>query len=223
MWVLQELIERAADESLGDFVRERIALPLGLKDFCLGLPAREMRRKAEVVCIGEPASEEQRRHSGIDAPAVSDHMLPFHNDPARIALGWPSGGVIATAADIARFYQGLLADLSGRGPGIWDRATLADAFTPRNEDFVDPMTGHPALRGLGVVVAGTGPKIFRGFPQDASPRAIGHMGAGGQIAWADPESGVSFAYVTNGIHRDPVTQGAMGLGLSTKAIECLGN
>ncbi len=221
MWVLRELIERVAGCDLVTFVRERIAFPLGLKDLYLGLPAREMPRKAEVVCIGEPASDEQRKRSGIDAPAISDHMLQFHNDPARIALGWPSGGVIATAADIARFYQGVLADAAGRGPGIWKSGQLADAFNPRNEDFIDPMTGQPALRGLGVVVAGTGAKIFRGFPQDASPHAIGHMGAGGQIAWADPESGLSFVYVTNGAHRDPVAQGAMGLGLSKKAVQCL--
>lgn len=221
MWVLRELVERAAGCDLGDFVRERIARPLGLRDLHPALPARELPRRAEVVCIGEPASVEERRRSAITAPALSDRALSLHNDPARIALGSPHGGVTATAAEIARFYQGLLADAAGHGPGIWKPATLRDAFTPRNEDFLDPMTGHPALRGLGVVVAGTGAKSFRGFPEDASPRAVGHLGAGGQIAWADPESGLSFAYLTNGAHRDPVAQGAIGLGLSTRAVRCL--
>lgn len=221
MWVLRELIELAAGCDLGSFVRKRIADPLGLTDLHLGMPADEMARRAEVVCIGEPPSEGQRERWGIQAPAIPDRELRSHNDPARLAVGSPAGGAVATAAAVARFYQGVLADASGRGPGIWQPATLADAFTPRNEDYVDPMTGQPALRGLGVVVAGAGAKIFRGFPQAASPRAIGHMGAGGQIAWADPESGLSFAYVTNGAHRDPVAQGALGLGLSTKAVECL--
>jgi CubicO group peptidase (beta-lactamase class C family) len=31
-----------------------------------------------------------------------------------------------------------------------------------------------------------------------SPRAFGHNGAAGQIAWADPSTGVSFCYLTNG-------------------------
>ena len=33
-----------------------------------------------------------------------------------------------------------------------------------------------------------------------SPRTFGHNGAGGQIAWADPATGLSFCYFTNG-HR----------------------
>ena len=221
MWVLQELIEQAAGCDLDSFVRKRIALPLGLTDLHMALPAREIGRRAEVLCIGEPASDEARERSGIEAPAITDRMLRHHNDPARFAVGWPGGGAHATAAAIARFYQGLLADASGRGPGIWEPGILADAFTPRSQDFVDPMTGQPALRGLGVVVAGSGAKVFRGFPQQASSRAIGHLGAGGQIAWGDPGSGLSFAYLTNGAHRDPVAQGAVGLGLSTKAVECI--
>ncbi len=220
MWVLQELIERAAGCGLDAFVRQHIALPLGLTDLFFALPHSETGRRAEVVCIGEAPSAQERERSGIRAPELGDDMVRFYNDPARIAVGWPGGGVHATAAEIARFYQALLADAAGRGPGIWKVDTLADAFTPRNEDFIDPMTGHPALRGLGVVVAGTGASVFRGFPQAASPRAICHLGAGGQIAWGDPESGLSFAYLTNGAHRDPVAQGVVGLGLSTKAVEC---
>ncbi|MCZ6784554.1 MAG: serine hydrolase, partial [Proteobacteria bacterium] len=195
--------------------------PLGLTDLYLGLPSPEMARKAEVVCTGAPPSDDQRERLGIDVPAFPEHMLPYHNDPARIALGWPSGGVIATAAAIAGVLQGFIADLKGRGSGIWTAEFLRNAFPPRNPDFLDPMTGQPALRGLGVVVAGSGARALRGFPQEVSPSAIGHMGAGGQIAWADPESGLSFAYVTNGAHRDPLAQGAIGLDLSTKALKCL--
>ena len=103
---------------------------------------------------------------------------------------------------------------------IWSPAILENAFTPRNADFIDPMTGHPALRGLGVVVAGESGRIWRGFAEGCSPRAVGHMGAGGQIAWADPESGLSFAWCTNGADRNPLRQGARGLQLSTLAARC---
>ena len=83
------------------------------------------------------------------------------------------------------------------------------------------MTKQPALRGLGVVVAGAEERAFRGFANACSPRAIGHMGAGGQVAWADPQTGLSFAYVTNGAWRNPVHQGAQGLALSTLAAGAL--
>ena len=41
-----------------------------------------------------------------------------------------------------------------------------------------------------------------------SPGTFGHNGAGGQIAWADPATGLSFAFVTNGYDRHEVRQPA---------------
>jgi CubicO group peptidase (beta-lactamase class C family) len=138
------------------------------------------------------------------------------------AVGSPGGGAIATAADLTRFYQAILADWRGDdGPGIWRRAVLEDAFRVHFPDFIDPMTKQPALRGLGVVIAGAEGAIWRGFSPRCSARSIGHMGAGGQIAWADPESGLSFAYLTNGADRDAARQGGRGLRLSTLASKCL--
>ena len=39
-----------------------------------------------------------------------------------------------------------------------------------------------------------------------SPGTFGHNGAGGQICWADPATGLSFAFVTNGYDRHEVRQ-----------------
>jgi len=49
---------------------------------------------------------------------------------------------------------------------------------------------------------------------------FGHNGAGGQIAWADPESGISFAYVTNGLDAHVIRQGRRGIALSSLAAIC---
>ncbi|MCZ1002330.1 serine hydrolase [Streptomyces mirabilis] len=35
-----------------------------------------------------------------------------------------------------------------------------------------------------------------------SARGFGHGGAGGQSAWADPETGLSFCLLTSGLDRD---------------------
>jgi CubicO group peptidase (beta-lactamase class C family) len=53
-----------------------------------------------------------------------------------------------------------------------------------------------------------------------SPGTFGHNGAGGQIAWADPATGLSFAYVTNGLDRDPLRQGRRGTAVSSLAAVC---
>ena len=49
------------------------------------------------------------------------------------------------------------------------------------------------------------------------PRSFGHDGAGGQIAWADPDSGVSFVYLTNGHDRNLIRQWRRTVGISSRA------
>ena len=51
-------------------------------------------------------------------------------------------------------------------------------------------------RGLGPHLRGTTASI-RGLGSDAPPNAFGHGGVGTSYCWADPNSGVSFAYLTN--------------------------
>jgi CubicO group peptidase (beta-lactamase class C family) len=37
----------------------------------------------------------------------------------------------------------------------------------------------------------------------AAPRAFGHAGAGGQLVWCDPASGLSLAFLHDTLHQDP--------------------
>ena len=47
-------------------------------------------------------------------------------------------------------------------------------------------------------------------------------GAGGQIAWADPESGLSFAYLTNGYDLHELRQWRRTSALASRAGACAG-
>jgi CubicO group peptidase (beta-lactamase class C family) len=72
-----------------------------------------------------------------------------------------------------------------------------------------------------VVVAGDDGLAFqRGFGRSTSPRAFGHGGAGGQIGWGDPETGISVGYTTDGFV-DDLTQGRRGVAISSLAAQCL--
>ncbi|MCP5068408.1 MAG: beta-lactamase family protein, partial [bacterium] len=204
-----------------EFIRSRILEPLGLRNLFIGLPPEQHSRVAEVVVVGEPATDGQRAASPVDAPVIGEATLGHANRAENRAAGSPGGGAIGNAADVALFYQGLMADAEAGGRGIWQPGMLRDAWTVRNPEFIDPMTGHAALRGLGVVLAGEHDKMWRGFAEDCSPRTFGHMGAGGQISWADPTSRLSFSFCTNGAERDPVRQGANGFKLSSLAAACV--
>ena len=51
-------------------------------------------------------------------------------------------------------------------------------------------------------------------------RAFGHGGAGGQIGWGDPETGISVGYTTDGFVGD-VLQGRRGVAISSLAAQVL--
>jgi CubicO group peptidase (beta-lactamase class C family) len=137
-------------------------------------------------------------------------------------VGVPGGGVVAGAADLALFYQALLAGgKAADGRSVWSAETIADARRVRTGDFVDPLFGKRANRGLGITIAGDVDRVFRGFGRTNSELAFGHNGAGGQIAWGDPATGISFVYLTNGFDRDLIRQGRRGVALSSLAGDLL--
>ena len=77
-----------------------------------------------------------------------------------------------------------------------------------------------ATRLAALVVAGDdGQHALRyaSFGEGNSPSAFGHAGVQGQIGWADPATGVSFAYAQNGMSSDLVQAGRRAFILSTHA------
>jgi CubicO group peptidase (beta-lactamase class C family) len=60
---------------------------------------------------------------------------------------------------------------------------------------------------------------MRGFGREVSQRAFGHGGAGGQVGWGDPGTGISLGFVTNGF-TDWLTLGRRMTALSSLATAC---
>ena len=142
-----------------------------------------------------------RRPSASPASTSARSPTPPSSRSAR-PRAWPPASPAAarcpTAADLARFYQALLRN----DRGLWDPDVLADAVGNVRNTFPDPQTGVPANRALSIVLAGDdGKGGMRGMGHTASPQAFGHNGAGGQIAFADPATGISFCWFTNGLDR----------------------
>jgi CubicO group peptidase (beta-lactamase class C family) len=224
-WVLGEIIERRTGQDFRDFVRDRIAQPLGLPELRVGLPAIEHGRVADLVWVGQNLTPEDYQRMGMPAPPATeiteDAILGFNTAVARES-GVPGGGGIMSAAELALFYQGLLqnAPVAGGKP-IWPTATLKEALRPRSGDYFDPIFKYKCNRALGVVVAGNdGMANYRGFGKTNSPFAFGHGGAGGQIGWGDPATGISLGYCTNGFDRNEIRQGRRGVALSSMAAVC---
>jgi CubicO group peptidase (beta-lactamase class C family) len=221
LWIQAELIERLAGEDYRDFVRTRVLDPHGLEKLRVGVPPAEQGDIAEVVHVGEPATPEELEAAlGVRSmlvTEVTDEAVLRFNEPDVLALGVPGGGGVSTAADLALFYQALLHNRAG----VWDPDVLADATGTVRNNLGDRNFGRPASRSLGLVIAGDdGQSHIRGLGRTVSPRAFGHNGAGGQIAWADPATGISFVYLTNGHDAHQIRQGRRGVALSSLAAVC---
>ena len=223
MWVIAELIERRSGVPYLRFVRERIAAPLGLDDLFVGLPDEQHGRMADLVHVGEAMTDEEFAALGVARPPeteVTEDTLQNFNLPITRRGGVPGGGGVMTAGDLALFYQALISGRAPDGTELWKPETLALAREVRTGDLRDPLFGRTVNRGLGVVIAGEKDGNFRGFGHTTSAFAFGHGGAGGQIGWGDPETGLSLGYCTNGIDRHQIRQGRRGAGISSRAGSC---
>lgn len=223
MWLIAELVERRSGVPYREFVRARIAEPLGLDDLWVGLPRDLHGRMADIVHVGEEMTPEEMEKLGwpeIPETEVTPEALEGFNDSDTRAAGVPGGGGVMTAADLALFYQALLSGRAHDGSEIWAPETLRLAREIRSGDLTDPVFHKAANRALGLVIAGDADRNFRGFGHTNSELAFGHGGAGGQIAWADPETGISLGYCTNGMDRHRLRQGRRGVGISSRAALC---
>jgi CubicO group peptidase (beta-lactamase class C family) len=185
MWVIAELIERRSGSGYREFVRKRIAEPLGLEDLWLGLPREQHDRLADIVHVGDELTSEDFERLGFAMPPeteVTEEMVQNFNQAAVREAGVPGGGGTMTAADLALFYQALISGCAHDGTRIWERETLDRALQVRTGELRDPLFGKAANRALGLVIAGGDGRNVRGFGHTGSERMFGHGGAGGGLS-----------------------------------------
>jgi CubicO group peptidase (beta-lactamase class C family) len=176
---------------------------------------------ADVEHMGTDLTDAEYAQLGFPKPPVtevSEEALTSFNGAEVRESGIPGGGGTMGAKELALFYQALLID-SDRP--LCKPDTLRAACEVRTGSFIDPMHGKAANRGLGVVIAGDEGRSARGFGKTNSPLAFGHGGAGGQLAWVDPVTGISIGYCTSGHDRNPVRRARRGVAIGSLTASCL--
>ena len=218
-WVLGEIINAVTGTDYLDEVHRRVTEPLGLRRL-LGLAPGEQDGIADLMLVGERATPDELEATfgvrELPMTEVTNEVILRFNEPSVRELGVPGGGAFGTAVDIAVFYQGLLHNPGG----LWDPEMLATGTGEVRNTLPDPL-GVPANRSIGLFLAGDdGLSHMRGLGRTVSPMAFGHNGAGGQLAWADPATGLSFGYTTNGYDEHEVRQPRRDTAISSLAALC---
>ena len=220
-WVLAEVVHAVTGEDHTDALRTRVLEPLGLTSFVLGPSPEQQTGIADLALVGEPVDPDELEAligmREIPVGEVTDEALLNLNTPAARAIGLPGGGGISNAADVTLFYQALLHD----SKGLWDPDVLRDVTSVVRNMMPDPWFGTPANRTRGLIVAGDdGRSNMRGMGRTVSPLAFGHNGAAGQVAWADPATGLSFCYLTNGRDLNIIRENRRTTAIASLAAVC---
>lgn len=210
-WYQTELLRRVDPEgrSIGQFLREEIAGPLGL-DFHIGLPPTFPEdRIARMIAMNPIRALLAPKHPYTVPRRMMFQMLrrrsltarSFANPPMRGAGGIqsramreveiPSANGMGTARSLARLYSVFA---TGGEELALEKQTLDDLMA------VPP----PPSGGVRDLVLHTDMSFSLGFSRPAfaydfasSPAAFGTPGAGGSFAFADPDARIAMAYVMN--------------------------
>ena len=188
-WTLGVLIEALTGRDFRDVIRETVTEPLGLsRELFVGLPESEFGRAAD---MHEPLADGKGMR-----PLAENNSADWRRSGSPGAAGY------GTARAMAALYQMMLQGGELAGTRLVSPRLLQYAIRNHTGDRVDEFMGMPMHRGLGPHLRGTTENV-RGLGAFASPRAFGHGGVGTSYCWGDPDSGVSFAYITNNRIPDP--------------------
>ncbi len=219
MWVIAELIERRGGMPFTQFIHERVLKPLGLDNLFVGLPEAENQRTLPVEHCGDAMAPEELKKLGLP-PEITEDILLIYNRPEVRAVGAPASGGYSNAADLALLYQAMLNGGVEGSLDLWNEQIRESAREIRTGSLIEGMFKTPANRGLGIIVSGDETRERRGFGIANSPQAFGHNGVGGQLAWADPATGISLAFLTPGHDRNIMRQIERGAEISRLAADC---
>jgi CubicO group peptidase (beta-lactamase class C family) len=196
-WLLSGLARAVTGRGMRELIRTELAEPLGTDGLHLGRPPAEApTRPAQIIM---PQSAFQNPVFNAVAPMVA--ALPLsagfgsmyfpgvkavaQGDIPLLDAEIPAANGVATARGLARMY-GAIAN-GGRVDGT--------QFLSR--EVVAGLSGRRSLRPDGNLVIPLAFHLgYHRLPFDAIP-GFGHVGLGGSLGWADPDSGLAFGFVHN--------------------------
>jgi CubicO group peptidase (beta-lactamase class C family) len=199
-WLVGEVVRRLTGKSLGAYVREELAGPLGL-DFHIGLAETHDARTAEVVPRPAPSPVEVARFLRVVAEPQSMAFKAIANPPDLLESGiantraWraaeiPAANGHGNARSLARLYAALARGGELDGVRVLSEDAIRQAIVEQSSG-PDAVLGQEYRFGLGFMLT------LPAHPFGPSPRAFGHTGMGGALGFADPDAGVAFAYTMN--------------------------
>lgn len=221
-FLVGEVVRRVGGKRIGQFLRDEVCTPLGLKDMYIGAPANVEQQIAKLknrmtitpelmeqiqarIVAGEPMMDPlMQRAMGIrpnQALSADLETADVMDSPEGHRAEIPAANGVMTARDLARLYACL-----GNGGELDDARIMSaervrimsEQQTRRTDKVIMVEIGW----ALGYMTGG-----LEGWPQGPRQTAFGHAGLGGSIGFCDPEIGMAFGFTTNALAMDLIGYG----------------
>jgi CubicO group peptidase (beta-lactamase class C family) len=193
-FVLGEIVRRVTGDDLRTVQAREVCAPLGFRWMNYGVDAADLDLVARSYFTGPPVvppiSLLLRRALGVDFRRATE----ISNDPRFLTAIVPAANVVATARELAHFYQMLLQGGQLGGVRIFDPRTVRRATSEQSYFEMDLTLGLPLRYGMGFMLGG---RWFSLYGLD-TPYAFGHLGFTNIVGWADPERQIAGAVMTSG-------------------------
>jgi CubicO group peptidase (beta-lactamase class C family) len=179
-FILGEVVRRVSGLPVEEFLDSEFFLPLRLPNIRLGLTDDVLARGVPLVSQG--AIQRSTR-------------MTFNRRRVRQAVV-PAAGISASAYDLARFYKAMLRGGKRRDVRVLSKSTVLEARSVSSDGERDRTLGTHPRWAHGFQLGG--PSVApRPMGRKGSKLAFGHNGSSICNAWADPDRGLVFVYLTN--------------------------
>jgi CubicO group peptidase (beta-lactamase class C family) len=187
-WILAEIVTRLTGQPLPAFLHERLLAPAGLHAMAFTASAAELAQTARCCWVGR---QTVRLH-GVDLRAQFEEVW---NDPAVLAAPVPGASLLTDAAHLAALYELLVrGGISASGRRLLKAETIA-AYTRKACFGFDRANRVPLAVARGFLTGTLWPSIYGLW---GSQSCYGHAGGFSTLAFADRQTGLCVAVVTNG-------------------------
>jgi CubicO group peptidase (beta-lactamase class C family) len=197
-WLLSGLARAVTGTGMRELIRQELADPLDTDGLHLGRPPVEAPTRAAQIIMPQSAIQnpvfnwvapkiaELQASAGFGALYFPGMKAVVQGDIPLLDAEIPAANGVVTARGLARMY------------GAIANGGQIDGIRFLSPEVVAGLTGRKSLRlDRNLVVPLSFHLGYHSVPVPGLMPGFGHAGLGGSLGWADPASGLAFAFVHN--------------------------
>jgi CubicO group peptidase (beta-lactamase class C family) len=196
-WLMSGLARAVTGQGMRALIREELAEPLGTDGMHLGRPPVEAPTRAAEIIMPQNIPDipvinyvarrvANQLSGGYRSMYFKGVLAAVQGDIPMLDAEMPAANGVVTARALARMYGAIANGGEIDGTRFLSRGIVAgltgQPSRQRDRNILVPLSFHLGYHSVPFA------KVMPGF---------GHAGLGGSVGWADPATGVAFAYVHN--------------------------